>query len=149
MAGNPLINQGTLNRLRGSVVYASNATLNITAPYLAKEAISIAFDGDAGLLILTLTGGVTSPEPYQMATVTLHLLKSQSLADVYKTQIQTNVNVGDISIITDSAALSDYALVNCILKGVRDVTFDGVQPGFVVTLAGIYNVNSSLFDLIS
>jgi hypothetical protein len=149
MAGNPLINQGTLNRLRGSVVFASNATLNITAPYLSKEAISIAFDGDAGLLIPTLTGGVTSPEPYQMATVTIHLLKSQSLSNVYKKQIEANVNVGDVSVITDSAALGDYALSNCIIKGVRDITFDGVVPGFVVTIAGIYNINSNLWDLIS
>jgi len=143
----PLINQGTLNRLRGSVVYASNASLNVTAPYLAREAISIAFDGDAGMLIPTLTGGVTSPEPYQMANVTINLLKSQALADVYKTQIQTNTNVGDVSIIADSAALSDYQLTNCILKGVRDVTFDGNIPGFVVVLTGIYQVNGNLWNL--
>lgn len=147
MAGNPLINQGTLNRLRGSVVYASNATLNITAPYLAREAISIAFDGDAGMLIPTLTGGVTSPEPYQIANITINLLKSQSLADVYKTQIESNVNVGDVSVIADSAALSDYQIQNCVLKGVRDVTFDGNVPGFVVVLQGIYNVNSNLWNL--
>ena len=89
MAGNPLIQQGTLNRLRGSVVYANDATLNVTAPYLAREAISIAFEGDAGMLIPTLTGGVTSPEPYQLATITIHLVKSQALANVYKSQIES------------------------------------------------------------
>jgi hypothetical protein len=149
MAGNPFINQGTLNRLRGSVVFASNQTLNVTAPYLAKEAISIAFDGDAGMLIPTLTGGVTSPEPYQMATVTIHLLKTQALSDAYKTQIEADVNIGDISVITDASTLSDYALTNCVIKGVRDITFDGTNPGFVVTIAGVYNVNSNLWDLIS
>ena len=143
----PLIQQGTLNRLRGSVVYSSNPTLNVTAPYLAKEAISIAFEGDAGLLIPTLTGGVTSPEPYQMATVTINLLKSQSLANVYKTQIETNVNIGDVAIISDSATLGDYDLTNCILKGVRDIQFDGNVAGFVITLTGIYNVNASLWGL--
>jgi hypothetical protein len=147
MAGNPLIPQGTLNRLRASVVYASNSTLNITAPYLAKEAISIAFEGDAGMLIPTLTGGVTSPEPYQMATVTINLIKSQALAGVYKTQIETNVNVGDISVIADSSNLPDYQFVNCVIKGVRDVTFDGNVAGFVVTVTGIYNVNSALWGL--
>ncbi len=143
----PLIQQGTLNRLRGSVVYSSNPTLNVTAPYLAKEAISIAFEGDAGLLIPTLTGGVTSPEPYQMATVTINLLKSQSLANVYKTQIETNVNIGDVAIISDSATLGDYDLTNCILKGVRDIQFDGNVAGFVITLTGIYNVNALLWGL--
>ena len=143
----PLIPQGTLNRLRGSVVFASNPTLNVTAPYLAKQAISIAFEGDAGLLIPTLTGGVTSPEPYQMATITINLLKSQALSNVYKAQIEANVNVGDIAVIADSASLSDYELTNCIIKGVRDITFDGDVAGFVVTITGIYNVNGSLWNL--
>lgn len=143
----PLIPQGTLNRLRGSVVFASNPTLNVTAPYLAKQAISIAFEGDAGLLIPTLTGGVTSPEPYQMATVTINLLKSQALSNVYKLQIEKSVNVGDVAVIADSASLSDYDLTNCIIKGVRDITFDGDVAGFVVTLTGVYNVNGNLWNL--
>jgi hypothetical protein len=147
MAGNPLINQGTLNRIRGSVTFASNAGLNVTAPYLAREAISIAFDGDAGMLIPTLTGGVTSPEPFQMANVTINLVKAQALANVFKTQIETNVNVGDVSVISDSPALGDYEIVNCVIKGVRDVTFDGNVPGFVVTMQGIYNTNADLWNL--
>lgn len=145
MATSPFVQQGTLNRLRGSVVYASNQTLNVTAPYLSKEGISIAFEGDAGMLIPTLTGGVTSPEPYQIATVTINLVKSQALANVYKEQFETNVNVGDVSVIADSATLTDYELQNCVLKGIRDITFDGNQVGFVVTLQGIYQVNSALW----
>jgi len=145
MATSPFVQQGTLNRLRGSVVYASNQTLNVTAPYLSREGISISFEGDAGMLIPTLTGGVTSPEPYQIATVTINLVKSQALANVYKNQFETNVNVGDVSVIADSATLSDYEIQNCVLKGIRDITFDGNQPGFVVTLQGIYQVNSALW----
>ena len=145
MATSPFVQQGTLNRLRGSVVYASNQTLNVTAPYLAKEGISIAFEGDAGMLIPTLTGGVTSPEPYQIATVTINLIKSQALANVYKEQFESNVNVGDVSVIADTATLSDYELQNCVLKGIRDVVFDGNQAGFVVTLSGIYQVNNQLW----
>jgi hypothetical protein len=145
---NPLVPQGTLNRLRGSVVYASNATLNITAPYLTKEAISIAFEGDAGVLLPTLTGGVTSPEPYQMATVTINMLKTQNLANIYKLQFESNTNVGDVSVITDANTLGDYQLFNCILKGVRDLSFDGNQPAFQVTLSGIYYVNNALWSIV-
>lgn len=145
MAGNPLIQQGTLNRIRGSVVYADNPTLNVTAPFLSKECISIAFEGDAGMLIPTLTGGVTSPEPYQMATITINLVRSQALADVYKQQIEDNVNVGDVSVIPDTPTLSEYQINNCVLKGVRDVTFDGTQAGYVVMLQGIYVTNNGLW----
>ena len=146
MAGTTLVPQGTLNRLRASVVFASNQSLNITAPYLAREAISISFEGDAGLLIPTLTGGVTSPEPYQMGTITMNLVKSQNLANFYKTQIETDVNVGDVSVISDSATLSDYEFTNCIITGVRDVTFDGNVAGFVVTIKGIYSVNANMWN---
>jgi hypothetical protein len=145
---NPLVPQGQINRIRGSVVYASNQTLNITAPYLARNAITIAFDGDAGVLLPTLTGGVTSPEPYQMANVSIHMLKSQALADVYKTQFETNTTVGDVTIITDSTVLSDYQLYNCILKGVSDLNFDGTEPTFNVTLTGIYYVNNAIWSAV-
>lgn len=148
MAGNPNVNQGTLNRLRASVVFGSNAVLNVTSSYLAREAITMGFDNDAGLLIPTMTGGVTSPEPYQMVTLTMHLLKSQGLSSTYKTQFETNVNVGDFTVIPDAATLANYNLVNGVLLGVTDMSFDGNNPGFIVRLKGIYQTNSALFNAI-
>ena len=82
-----------------------------------------------------------------MANITINLIKSQALANVYKTQIETNVNVGDVSVISDSATLGDYQFTNCVIRGVRDVTFDGNVAGFVVTLTGVYSVNSALWGL--
>lgn len=145
---NPQVQQGTLNRLRASVVYAGFAALNITAAYLAREGISMAFDNDAGLLIGTMTGGVTSPEPYQMATVTIHMLKTQALSNAYKAQFETLVNVGDFQVIPDAATLDNYQLSNGILQGVQEMTLDGNQPGFVVRLKGIYFTNASLYNLV-
>ena len=87
MAGtNPLVSQGSLNRLRASVVWPDNPTLNVTASYLGKEGVSLALDGEATTFINTLVGAVTSPEPYQMITLTIHLLKTQGLASLYKSQ---------------------------------------------------------------
>ena len=75
---NPIVPQGTLNRLRGSVTIPSNTGLNITASYLGKDGISMSFDGAANTAIDTMTGIVQSPEPYQRVTVAIHLLKSQA-----------------------------------------------------------------------
>ena len=147
MAANPLVPQGVLNRLRGSVVFSANASLNVTAGYLAKEGIRIAFDGDASLMVPTLTGGVVSPEPYQVAHVTMNLLKSQSLSDVYKQQIEVDTTIGDAVITTDASTLSTYSLSNCTLQGVQDIEINGTVVGYVVTFRGIYYVNSSLWDL--
>ena len=73
---NQQVLQGTLNRLLASVVYAGSPELNVTSSYLAKDGVSIAFDGDTSQLIGTMTSAVTSPEPYIYATVTMHLLKT-------------------------------------------------------------------------
>ena len=144
---NPLVPQGNLNRLRASVVYSSSASLNVTASYLAREAISMAFENDAGRLIGTLTGGVTSPEPYQMVTVTMHLLKTQGLSATYKAQFESNTAVVDVTVIPDSATLPDYHLSNCVLMGISEMTLDGNQAGFAARLQGIYYVNANLFNL--
>jgi hypothetical protein len=145
MAGNPQIAQGTLNRLLGSVVFLEHPELNITAPFLSQEAISITFSNDAGLLLPTMTGGVNSPEPYQMVDIAIHLIRAQSFSDLYKQQIEDDTNVGDFTVIPDSVTLSEYVIVNGIIKGQREVSFDGKQPGLLITLSGIYYVNNSLW----
>lgn len=142
---NPQIVQGTLNRLLASVVYADHTALNVTAPYLAREAISLAFDGDTATMINTLTGAVTSPEPYIYGTVTIHLLRTQGLSNAYKTQIETNTNMGSVTVYPDSTALSAFQLSNCILQSIQEVTFDGSQAGLIVRLRGVYQINSALF----
>jgi len=119
--------------------------LQVTSSYLAKEAISISFDGDTSLLIGTLTGAVTSPEPYTYGTVTIHLLRTQVLADLFKTQIEFNTTMGSVNIIGDSATLSNFQLENCILMSLQEITFDGNQAGLIVRLRGVYNINASLF----
>lgn len=142
---NPQVVQGTLNRLRGSVFYAEYPQLNVTAPYLAKEALSISFDGDTSLLIGTLTGAVTSPEPYTFGTVTMHLLRTQALADAYKAQIETTTTMGAVSVYGDSNVFSRFVLNNCVLMSLQEITFDGNQAGLVVRLRGVYNVNATMW----
>ena len=141
-----LIPQGPLNRLRGSVVFAENPALNVTAPFLDKEAISLAFEGPTAQLLGTLTGAVSSAEPYQIATVTMHLLRTQVLAEIYKTQIEVNSVIGSVNVIPDSDALDNYQLENCIIESVEAQQFNGQQPGMVVRLRGIYYINAALYD---
>lgn len=145
---NPLVQQGTLNRLRGSVVFSDNPNLNVTAPYMAREMITMSFENDAGILIPTATGGVTSPEPYQMCTVTMHILKTQALSGTYKAAFEANTNVGDFTVIPDAATLPDYQIHNGVLLGIDSMTLDGGQPGFAVRVKGLYYTNSDLFNLI-
>ena len=142
---NPQIQQGTLNRLLASVVYADFTQLNVTSGYLAREAISLSFDGDTSLLIGTLTGAVTSPEPYIYGTVTMHLLRTQALGEAYSSQIRTNTTLGSVTVYPDTQVLQPVQLTNCVLMSSQETAFDGTQAGLVVRLRGVYNINSTLF----
>ena len=50
MAGNPQVAQGTLNKVRSSVIVTGDNTLNVTAPFLGRNMVSVAFQGDASLI---------------------------------------------------------------------------------------------------
>lgn len=144
---NPLIPQGTLNLLRSSVSIISFPQLNVTASYLAEGMVSLAFEGEASMYIGTAAGAVPSPNPYQIATCTMHLLRTQPLASAWKLQQETTTTIGDISITGDATTLTSYYLNNCTIKGVAELTFNGKDPTFTVTLQGTYYINNNLWSL--
>ena len=100
-------------------------------------------------MIDVATGMVTSPEPYQGATMTLHLLKTQNLATLYQAQFLVSTLVSDCIVFPDipdgAVGLEPYPLVNCALVGIRELTFSGRDVGYAVTVRGTYYINSSLW----
>lgn len=146
MAGNPNIPQGVLNRLRGSVVWNSFPSLNVTAPFLGKAGISFAPEGNTTVFIPTMTGAVTSQEPYLMFSMTIALLKTQSLADQYKQQWETSAQLGDGTVRPDSSTLSPFQLVNCAIETVGAMSFAGEDAGMSVTIRGYYLINQALWS---
>jgi hypothetical protein len=146
--GNPLIAQGTLNRIRGSVTIPGFPSLNVTAPFLGKEGISLTLEGNTTTYIPTMTGAVTSPEPYQMVSCEIHLLKSQGLAALYKAQMELLATIGNYTVRPDATTLPDYSIINGAISDVRALKFDGTDAGWVTTLKGYYLINSSLFTIL-
>lgn len=145
---NPLIAQGTLNRLRGSVTWPNFPTLNVTAPYLNKEGIRLSLDGESTVFLPTITGAVTSPEPYQMITLTMNILKTNGLAALYQAQMQNTCLLGNGTVITDTASLPVFPLVNCAIESVRELSFAGDNAGFAVVCRGYWVVNNAMWNLI-
>lgn len=143
---NPQIIQGTLNRLRASVVINDFPSLNVTAGFLGEEGISINPDGDAVAFLPTLTGAVTSPEPYQKITVEIHLLRTQGLANQYKAQMEKLALIGSIVVRPDSKALAAFDFVNCAIQAWGPVKSNGKDAGFMVRLGGYYLINQDLFN---
>lgn len=146
---NPNVQQGTLNRLKVSVVIADSPELNVTPSFLGKEMVSVTFDGDATVFIDTATGAVTSPEPYLKATIAIHLLKTQALAPLYKARMEDNSILGDLTVWPDvqtGQGIPPYGFINCAIKNVRELNLNGVDAGWVVMLGGYYIVNNSLWN---
>lgn len=141
----PLINQGTLNRALSSVEVISNASLTVTSGYFGLKVARLSFEGDASDYIGTLTGAVPSGRLYQFVSVTFYLVRAQGLAQQWEQQRLTNTNIGDVNIVTDSSAQSNYYLYNCTLMNISDFGLDGTDVDFPVVVRGTYPVNSSLF----
>lgn len=77
---NQQVTQGTLNRLRASVVLASFPALNITSPYMGSNFVKIELPGPYAELLPTGTGTVISGQPYTIGTVTVDILRTQALS---------------------------------------------------------------------
>lgn len=144
---NPLIQQGTLNRLRGSVSPVDFPELNVIAANLGTEGISISFAGGATTTIDTLTGVVQSPEPYIKISVKVHMLKSQILSELWKQQMEDSTLLGDLSVTTDTTTLSDYNFSNVAIESIETLDFSGKSAAYVLNLTGIYYINNSLWQL--
>lgn len=145
----PNVNLGQLNRLSASVTWRSNPTLNVTPPYLAKGAIRLAPDGDATKFIEVLTGVVPSPEPYQMITITINLVKTTALAAAYQSQFQLNTLLGNGTVRPDiqrgTGGLQPFDIYDCGLMTPRELDFSGEDANFPVVVRGYWSINSSLY----
>lgn len=144
------IDLGALNRLSASVTFVNFPELTVTAESLAKQAIKLAPEGDATKFLEVLTGIVPSPEPYQLLTVTIHLVKTLSICADYQSQFQANTLVGKCTVRPDiqpgTGGLKPFDVLGTALMTPREMSFDGEDPAFVVTLRGYWYVNQDLWN---
>lgn len=147
MAGvNPLVAQGVLNRILGSVTWNNFPQLNVTAPFLDKDGINLRLEGDASLQHGTMTGVVQSPEPYMAISLVIALLKTQALSNSYKSQMEVNCVLGPGTVFPDvNTGLQPYALNNMSIQSVGEQLYNGTTPIWAVTCRGYYITNNSLF----
>lgn len=147
MATNPLVQQGTLNRVRGQVVVPNFTNLNITAPYMGKSMLRLALEGNFTDQIPTATGVVNSPEPYVMATCTVGLLRTQALSGQWLAQAINYSVIGPIQVYSDSSAFPLANLDNCSIYQLDPGAFDGQDPVVRLILRGTFYLNNNLWNL--
>lgn len=148
MATNPKVTQGVINRVRTSLIVPGNPGLSVTAPFLGRSMISVDFEGDFVQQIETATGAVRSPEPFVMATITMGLLRSQSLAANWLTQAQNDSFLGDVTAHSDSPVYPPISLSETVIRTIRNGAYDGADPVVQVTVRGIFFVNNNLWAFI-
>jgi hypothetical protein len=144
---NPNVALGTINRLLASVVWDSFPALNITPSYLAPEAIDMTLEGVMTTMLPTMTGFVTSGEPWMPLRLVVHLVRSQSLAAAYKVQWEQNTRMGSGTIRPDvpSASLPPFIIDNAAIVNLNTLNFSGREAAFVVTITGQYQINQALW----
>lgn len=145
--GNPLIDQGILNRVRAAVLWSSFPQLNVSAPFLDRDGITLRKDGEATMQHPTMTGIVQSPEAYMAVSLVIALLRTQALCAAYQSQMQLSSVLGDCTVIPDvsTGGLTPYSLHNVAIQTVGELLFNGTTPIFAVTCRGTWIVNNSLF----
>jgi hypothetical protein len=145
---NPNTFQGTLNKLVASIVWDDFPSLNITPSFLGPDGIDMTLDGPMTTMLPTMTGLVTSPEPYQQMRLVLHLIRAQPLAASFKAQWETSTLIGGGTIRPDviSSVLPPFLVGNVAITGLNTLNFSGKDAGFIVTMVGAYNINSTLWN---
>lgn len=139
---NPNVPQGVISRLRASIIVPAFDKLQITPSFLMPEAIQTSFQGPITTNLPTLTGVVSSPEPYVIARSMVHLIKAQALADAWRAQMQLDARLGDITIRPDSATLAPFDITNASIVSLEPLNFGGRDAGFVIGIEGTWNINA-------
>ena len=142
---NPLVAQGFLNRVRGAVSVTDSPELSITASYLGKEGISMRPDNAATDIIPTMTGTVGSQAPYQQVTLTVHLLRTQSLAASYQQRFASDTALGEVVVTPDANTFGNYTILNAYLVNFNELPFNGMDAGYVVTISGYVTTNDKMW----
>lgn len=147
MATNPNISQGTLNRVRASIIVSAFPSLNILSSYMGKNFVSLHPDGPWVQQIETGTGIVTSPEPYIMFNIAVGILRSQPLADAWLAQAEATVYLGTVTVHSDTSAFPARKFRDVSITHYDPGVFDGADPVVALTLRGKFNINNNLWNL--
>jgi|ERR1035437_6185228 hypothetical protein len=140
-----IIPQGTVNKLRGSISFPDFPAINITNSFLGSEGIKITYSGETTTIIPTMTGIVTSPEPYMMVEIAAHIMRTNGMSGAITNQLKASSTVGNAVVRSDVSTESDVTVLNASITGLGEVHMDGKNPAQMITFKGYWPINSNLF----
>lgn len=145
MAINSGTPQGTMDRLRGSITVTDFPDLNVTSDYLGVGGISWAPSGPVTDFINTMTGRVTSPVPYLPVEITINMLRTQTLAASWYSQVLSNSLIGQLTVTPDVTTFPNVTFKNCGIATLPTQSYAGTDPSFDIVVSGYMVINSQLW----
>jgi hypothetical protein len=147
MAGpNNLVQLGSISRLRGSLTFTDFPTLNITAPFLGRDGVRLAVEGDTTQMLQQMVGMVQSQEVYLPATITAQIVKTTALANLFKQKWESDSNLGDCTFRSDASQLDVFDFYNCAIENFGGLDASGTSAVINLSIKGTYYVNTNLFN---
>ncbi len=148
MATNPMVPQGSLNKVRAHIVVPNYPTLNVSPSYMGEDMFTLDIEDDAVRQPKTATGLVNSPEPFVVATCIINLLRTQALSVQWLMQLKSNAMIGRIVAHSDSAAFTAQTVHNCSILKVQPGRMNGTNPTVDAIIRGEYFVNDDMWSLV-
>ena len=142
---NPLLIPSPLNRVRANVSIPAVQNLNVTAPYLGTEGISVTFNGNVTTQLNGMCSTVNSEEPYVPVQIRISLLKSLALSSQWMNQVQTSPSLGQVTVTSDTAMFETMNFYNCAIMSVGDLAMNGTQAEFQIVINGFWPTSADLF----
>lgn len=145
MPANPNVPLGSLNKLKASLKFTSNQSLNILPSYMSQSGLTIGFDGQATNYSEVYVGVVPSPNPFILVTIRFGVLKTQVLGPLWKAQVESNTLVGDFVLRPDVQGFPSFDFTNGFIMNPDEIAMNGTSPMFGISLRATYQINSSLW----
>ena len=113
---------------------------------LTTEGIRLALEGNATDLLPAMVSLVSSPAPYMAASITMSIVRSSTLANLFKLQFENTTLMGVATVWPDTPVIPVFAINNVALESIREMAMAGMEAAMVVTARGYYNVNTGFFS---
>jgi hypothetical protein len=142
---NPNVPLGSLNKLKASLKFTSNASLNILPSYMSQAGLTIGFEGQATSYSEVYVGVVPSPNPFILVTIRFGVLKTQVLGPLWKAQVESNTLIGDFVLRPDVQGFPSFDFTNGFIMNPDEIAMNGTSAMFGISLRATYQINSSLW----
>lgn len=130
-----------LNKIYTKAIFSEDATLNVVAKDMGEAQISLALEDSVVKRLGTATGTVGSLSIFVAAQVTISILKTSPVTDLFLSRAQKNGYIGGSLTIYDDTN-RPWTLTDVSLNTAQFPDANGSDPAISIVLDGNCQVNT-------